>query len=226
MRKLFQLIILLLYLSSISAQKDCSSIATFNDGQEWVYQWYGTNNKPSFKSYVKVISSQKGDSSLIHLVIINAFEDTVYEGKYYVQCTSTGLQQDLLAKLTPDMLQSMNGLDIKTDKLGWVLPHGLKAGDSIPQSYAHFSGYADDIKILDLDISIGPVAIFDREDLTTPAGGFPCMTMSYELWVTQMTRKRFKLRDWLSPGVGIIRREVFDRRGRYFGYCELIEFKG
>lgn len=224
LRKLFQLFIILIQFTTINAQKDCSSIATFTEGKEWVYQWYGANNKPSFKSYAKVVSSN-GDSSLVQLVIINAFENTVYQGDYYVQCTGTGLHQDLIAKLTPDMLQSMDGLEIRTGKLGWILPHGLKAGDSIPQSYAHFSGFANNIKILDLDISIGPVNIFDREDLTTPAGGFPCMTMSYELWITQMTRKRFKLRDWISPGVGIIRREVFDRRGHYFGYCELIAYK-
>ena len=226
MRKRLLYLIILIQCITVSAQDDCSSITSFHNGKEWIYQWYGTNNKPSFRSYTKVVSTELNDSSLVRLIIINAFQDTVYQGKYYVQCTATGLHQDLLAKLTPDMLQSMNGLDIKTSSLGWVLPHNLKAGDYIPQSYAHFSGFAGTAKILDLDISIGPVDIHDREDLTTPAGGFPCMTMSYELWITQMTRKRFKLRDWLSPGIGIIRREVFDRRGQYFGYCELVGVGG
>lgn len=226
MRKLQLFFILLIQFATVNAQKNCNNITSFHDGQEWTYQWYGTNNKPSFKSYAKVTSSGTSDSSLVHLVIINAFQDTVYQGNYYVRCTSNGLHQDLLAKLTPDMLQPMNGLDIKTSKLGWVLPLDLKAGDLIPQSYAHFAGFVDNIKILDLDISIGPVNIHDREDLTTPAGGFPCIAISYQLSITKMTRKQFKLRDWLSPGVGIIRREVFDRRGIYFGYCELIKYSG
>ena len=79
-------------------------------------------------------------------------------------------------------------------------------------------------KVLEIDLAIGPVHILDQEDLSTPAGGFPCVAMAYELWVTQLVRKRFRLRDWFAPTVGVIRREVFDRNGKFFGYCELVEF--
>lgn len=161
---------------------------------------------------------------MVELTIVNSFQDTVYQGQYEVQCTTDGLQQDLLSKLTPDMLQSLTGLDLRTDESGWLLPTGLQPGDSIPQSYSHISGYSGDSKIIDLDLAIGPVLILDQEDLSTPAGGFGCVAMAYELWVTQVVRKRFRLRDWFSPGVGIVRREVFDRRGRFFGYCELLSF--
>ena len=225
LRKLIILSILLTAFFALSAQEDCNSIASYSIGQEWIHQWYGTNEKPSYTSYSKVVGPIQGDSSQIGVLIINAYSDTVYQGNYFVHCTETGLYQDLLSKLTPDMLQSLNGLDVKTGKHGWILPHGLKAGDAIPQSYSHIAGFAGDHRIIDLDISIGPVNIHDREDLTTPAGGFPCVTMSYELWVTQMTRKRFRLRDWFSPGVGIIRREVFDRKGQFYGYCELVAFQ-
>ncbi len=120
------------------------------------------------------------------------------------------------------MLESLTGLDMRTEESGWLLPTGISPGDSIPQSYSHVSGYSGDSKIIDLDLAIGPVLILDQEDLATPAGGFGCVAMAYELWVTQLVRKRFRLRDWFAPGVGIVRREVFDRRGKIFGYCELL----
>jgi hypothetical protein len=123
------------------------------------------------------------------------------------------------------MLSSLEGLDIRTEEQGWILPRGMHPGDSIPQSYSSLSAYSGDAKILELNLAIGPVIILDQESLNTPAGGFPCVAMAYELWVTQVTRKRFRLRDWFAPGVGVIRREVFDRRGHFFGYCELLSWK-
>lgn len=224
MRKLGLLFIFLIPLWGLLAQEDCSNITTFAPGDHWVYQWYGANEQPSFSSYAEVVNVSESETSEVAVTIINAYADTVYNGSYFVECTDVGLYQDLLAKLTPDMLQSLNGLEIKTGEHGWVIPHNIKAGDHIPQAYSHIAGYDGSAKIIDLDIAIGPVNIHDREDLTTPAGGFPCVTMSYELWVTQMIRKRFRLRDWFAPGVGIIRREVFNHKGQFYGFCELIEF--
>ena len=123
------------------------------------------------------------------------------------------------------MLSSLSGLDIRTEEEGWRLPHGMRPGDAIPQSFAHLEGYDGRTKVVELDLAIGPVQILEQEDLSTPAGGFPCVAMAYELWVTTVIRKSFRLRDWFAPGVGIIRREVFDKRGRFFGYCELVEVR-
>lgn len=207
------------------AQNDCNGLVEYPVARQWVYQWYGSNQKPSFRAYHRVLTQDNTTgSNLLELFILNAFQDTVYQGQYEVQCTDDGLTLDLLAKLTPDMLSSLAGFDLRTEENGWRLPKGLNPGDSIPQSYAHITGFSDGVKVLEIDLAIGPVNILDQENLNTPAGGFSCVAMAYELWVTQLVRKRFRLRDWFAPSIGVIRREVFDRQGRFFGYCELVEF--
>lgn len=206
------------------SQHDCSTIAEFPAGRQWTYQWYGANKKPSFRTFHRVLPHTNDiDYNQLEITILNEFQDTIYQGQYAVRCSAKGLTQDLLAKLTPDMLSSLAGFELRTEENGWLLPNGLHSGDSIPQAYSHIAGYSQGTKVLDIDLAIGPVYILDQEDLTTPAGGFPCVAMAYELWVTQMVRKRFRLRDWFAPTVGVIRREIFDRRGQFFGYCELVE---
>lgn len=207
------------------AQNDCNALVEFPVGRQWVYQWYGDNQKPSFRTYHRVLAQKETtDHNLLELLILNIFQDTVYQGQYEVRCTNDGLALDLLSKLTPDMLSSLAGFELHTEENGWLLPNGLSSGDSIPQSYSHITGFSEGVKVLDIDLAIGPVHILDQEDLSTPAGGFPCVAMAYELWVTQLVRKRFRLRDWFAPSVGVIRREIFDRQGKFFGYCELVEW--
>ncbi|MEM1216737.1 MAG: hypothetical protein AAGJ82_13670 [Bacteroidota bacterium] len=217
---------LFILLRPAGAQDDCSSVADYPAGKAWAYRWYDSAGKLTYLTAHRVRQRDtSAQLSTITVEIVNAFEDTVYQGQYQVRCTSEGLYQDLLAKLTPDMLRSLAGVDLRTEEVGWRLPLGLQPGDRIPQAYSHLTGYNNGSKLLELDLAIGPVDILTNENLTTPAGSFPCVALAYELWITQLVRKRFRLRDWFSPGVGVIRREVFDRRGKYFGYCELVEVK-
>lgn len=225
LRKLLTTFLLIIGVSlSGLAQNDCSSLAEFPVGRQWVYQWYGANEKPSFRTFHRVLPQKTADHNQLEVVILNAFQDTVYRGQYEIRCTENGLAQDLLAKLTPDMLSSLAGFELRTEENGWLLPKGIHSGDSIPQAYSHITGYSQGAKVLEIDLAIGPVHILDQENLSTPAGGFPCVAMAYELWVTQLVRKRFRLRDWFAPTVGVIRREVFDRNGKFFGYCELVRW--
>lgn len=226
-RKILLLSLLFGMWGALFSQENCENIADYPLGRQLTYQWYSVDEKPSYQTFHTVIRANADGptDSDIRLTILNSFQDTVYEGDYQVRCTPEGLYQDLLAKLTPDMLSSLAGLELRTEEQGWVLPAGMNPGDSIPQSYSHVSGYADDTKIMELDLAIGPVLILAQENLSTPAGGFPCVAMAYELWVTQVVRKRFRLRDWFAPDVGVVRREVFDRRGKFYGHCELISWK-
>lgn len=226
-KQLLSLILTCASIISLKAQPtNCSSIAEYPIGRQWVYQWYGANQKPSFQTFRTVAqSSQEGQSATIALKVVDVFTDTLFTGSYQVSCTEAGLYQDLLSKLTPDMLSSLQGLRLASQEDGWRLPHGMHPGDEIPQSYAHLTGFDGNTQVIELDLSIGPVGILEQEDLSTPAGGFPCVAMAYELWVTTVIRKRFRLRDWFSPGIGVIRREVFDRKGRFYGYCELVSFR-
>ncbi len=206
-----------------TAQMDCSALVPYESGTEWVYQWYGADEKATFQSH-RLVLPDGVDEMAVQLEIVDALGDTIYQGQYHTRCEEHGLYEGLIGKLTPDMLSSLNNLDLDTQEDGWLIPHGLAPGDTIAQSYSRISASQDGQELLELDLAIGPVNVLSQEDLTTPAGGFPCVVMAYELWVTSIVRKRFRLRDWWSPGIGVIRREVFDRHGRFFGYCELVGF--
>jgi len=225
-RKLPVTLLLILLATGLAAQDDCRAVVNYRPGSAWTYQWYGANEKVTYQTIHRVVDYDAGDQrSNLELLILNAFQDTVYRGQYAVRCKPEGLYQDLLAKLTPDMLSSLEGLALRAEDQGWLLPRGAHPGDTIPQSYSRITGYDQNVLVLELSLAVGPVVILAQEDLSTPAGGFSCVAMTYELLITQIVQKSFRLRDWFSPGVGVIRREVFDRRGNFFGYCELINYK-
>lgn len=205
-------------------QASCDAITEWQPGSTWVYQWFSADKKPAYTTQHRVLDqTSTPDRRDVQLLVVDAYQDTVHQSSYQVRCDSTGVYQDLLAKLTPDMLRTLSGVSLRSTGKGWQLPIGMQPGDSIPQAFDHIEGFAQTSKILEFDLAIGPVRILAQEDLATPAGGFPCVALAYELWITHVVRKQFRMRDWYAPGIGIIRREVFDRRGKFFGYCELVE---
>jgi hypothetical protein len=211
------------------SQTPCDSLVAYQPAGTWVYQWYDQQQQPTYRLWrqVKRIDSLAAGAEVrIELGVLNDLQDTVYAGNYVVRCDSLGLNFDILARLTPSMLASLNGLELFSEGQGWQLPPQLIPGDTIPATYARIIGRQDGTEVFQLDLGVGEVRVLAQEDLDTPAGPFSCVAMAYELRITTMVRKRFRLRDWWSPGVGIIRRELFDRFGRFYGYCELIRYTG
>ncbi|MEZ4987041.1 MAG: hypothetical protein R2795_18710 [Saprospiraceae bacterium] len=216
--------LLLLFRLPAATQEDCPLPSFLAKGRVWHYQWYDANGRPTYQGIHTVAQTTQTEVQ-IELKIIDAYQDTVYKGQYSHTCINNRWYQHLAAKFTPEMLVPFAGLKLRSEESGWLLPIDKMPGDSIPQAFAHIEGYSQNSKIIDLDLAIGGIQLIAQETLQTPAGGYACMAMAYELWITQTIRKKFRLRDWFSQEVGIIRREVFDRSGKYFGYCELTAFQ-
>lgn len=211
------------------AQSNCDELLDLQVGTQWTYQWYDTKDKPTFRTQRLVLSREmSADSSAVEsrvaMSIQDALGDTTFQKAYRVTCTAAGLYEDILAKLTPEMLSAFHQLELQTEERGWLLPRRLAPDSVIPPFYSRIQALNNGVQLAEVDLALGPVRVLAQEDLTTPAGGFPCVALAYELWITTTVRKRFLFRDWYSPRVGVIRREVFGRNGRYFGYCELMRY--
>lgn len=225
MRKLGLPLIGALMAVGAHAQTACDSLVSYRVGERWDYQWYNAEREATYltnREVTAIDTTAEGVLVSVRMEAIDELRDTVFIGTYQVRCGEDFLTFDLLSRLTPSMLSSLAALELSTQGAGWRLPLRLLPGDTIPPTYARVVGARDGTQVLQLDLGIGATQVLANEDLVTPAGAFPCVALAYELRVTTLVRKRFRLRDWWSPGTGVIRRELFDRYGRFYGYCELV----
>jgi hypothetical protein len=72
----------------------------------------------------------------------------------------------------------------------------------------------------------GKNTVTAKERLTTPAGGFDCVKIESEVStkVLIINRKVGNI-SWLAPGVGTVRAEYYDDKGRLESTKELISLK-
>ena len=64
-----------------------------------------------------------------------------------------------------------------------------------------------------------------KESITTPAGTYDCFALSYDSEMKMGMKMNFKIKEWISEGVGVVKSESYNKNGKLMGYSELTSFK-
>ncbi len=65
-----------------------------------------------------------------------------------------------------------------------------------------------------------------KETITTPAGTFECYKISSEISSkVAFVNQKFKSVDWFAKGVGMVRTETYDKKGKLESYALLTKFE-
>lgn len=119
-------------------------------------------------------------------------------------------------------MQATTGVKVEVTGVPQQLPGNLKAGDAIKDANVLMKA---DMGIMKLSTEINTtngqcVAI---EDITTPAGTFKCYKISQEHTTKTMGQTvSSKTITWYANGVGMVRSESYDKKGKLLSASELL----
>ncbi len=220
------LVVLLLSSAGLLGQEDCANWFPLKSGTELIHAWYDADGKVTDYSKRKVREvTSRGEEGTLVLVDLSAWttnSDTLFRNSYLHQCKDGQLLSGLLSRLTPSMLRSIAHLDLKVSGNALILPESLDSLAQLPPSHATLIASENGQQLLNLDMDFKNVKVIDKEVLVTPAGSFDCTLISYEMVISNLARKQFQIREWYAPKVGMVRREIFDRRNQFDSYQELV----
>ncbi|MCF6348980.1 MAG: DUF3108 domain-containing protein [Flavobacteriaceae bacterium] len=63
-----------------------------------------------------------------------------------------------------------------------------------------------------------------REEITIPAGTFDCYVISFETEFKMGIKRKGKTRQWLAKGVGIVKTEDYNKKGKVISKSVLTKF--
>lgn len=63
------------------------------------------------------------------------------------------------------------------------------------------------------------------EEITTPAGTFSCVKISYDVVVKSIMKISSKVIDWYAKDVGVVRSENYRSNGKLTGYSIMTDLK-
>lgn len=127
-------------------------------------------------------------------------------GDYYADIRN--ISSDMIPKAA-DLKMDING-----DQM--MYPSNLKAGDKLKDATISVKASLGNggITVMNITASVSNRTVERFEEVTTPAGNFECAKITYTLRVKLFGNRTMQCVEYLAKGVGVIKNEQFDEKGK------------
>jgi len=154
-----------------------------------------------------------------------AEDEEVYSAELELACEGGVFKFDMQNFLDPNTMSSYKemGMEISGDNLAY--PQNLKVGVTLPDGMIKMVVKNNEITLLTFTVTISGRKVEAKENITTEAGTFPCYKISYNTtskmgFITVNTSTV----EWIAEGVGVVRNESYNKKGKLTGYSVLTAF--
>lgn len=233
MRKLVFMIVVWMACHTMQAQYFCT-----NQGTELSYVTYDEAGQSISNETVTVTNVKKQDgktfATYFTKIVVNKTKNntsyTLYN--WYYDGENSVCAEDLMygPYIASDSDPAMYNDDIRqalmVDKKfkgdnSLTLADHAKAGESIPDHiYSYLNG------MLKNEVTISGGAYMGKEHVSTTAGKFECMKISYLKRIKAVLKTTtLRVTEWYAKGVGLVKSEAYDMKGKLDGKVLLVKME-
>lgn len=224
MKKILLSFIIGFFAFTAYSQSVCSKYYTFKKGATMQYTLYNKKGKKDGVSTYHVKSvTEDGDVSKAVMAV--NFKDKkgkeVFDIDYKFTCTQNTVKIDYQSMLSSQMLEQYKDMDITITGSDIEVPNDLKVGQNLPDAEVNLSV---NMSGMNMKTTVNTVnrKVEKKETITTPAGTFDCYVIySEQQTKMMMMNQTFLSRVWLAEGVGMIKEESYNKKGKRISYTEL-----
>jgi len=121
-----------------------------------------------------------------------------------------------------EMLEAYQTMEVELQGDNLQFPGKISVGDELPDGNMNIQVSNSGITMVNMDVIIKNRKVLAKEKVTTDAGTFDCYKISYETDAkTRMMTVTTQGVEWIAEGVGVIRSESYNKRGKMTGYSLL-----
>lgn len=196
-------------------------------GQSWEVTNYNARDKVESIQKSKVISSEQADGGLLVTIAVTSFDNNEKETtnhQFTTFCKDGNFSIDMKAFMNPGTMQSED-VQLQIEAKNMDIPTKLYAGQKLPESWMKISMQMEGMPSMGTQtINIKNRVVEGFESVTTPAGTFECVKISYDTEMKSMFSITLKSVSWYSIGAGVVRTDTFDSKGKPQGSSVLTKF--
>ncbi len=219
-KRIIAFAVLLLTAGTMTAQ-NCVFYFPSEVGTRVGYNYYSKPGKLEGSSTLLVTdrSTENGNLKLdIKATVFDTHEDTTITFDYAVWCDGDNFYIDMRS-----FLGSMNITELgefKITSADMVLPAGMSPGQQLKD--ASFTLEMTSPIPVTMTSNITNRKVDAIEQVTTPAGTFECVKVSYDTFSkVAFIKTEGRTVEWYTPNIGIVRSEYYDKKGRVTSIHEL-----
>jgi hypothetical protein len=227
MKFITTLLMVLCMATMTQAQNDCSKYYPFEEGAKSQLSLYNGKGKLQGMVEYEVINVTKTDGTIKasmknRLIDENGKEISLSE--YDAFCGNGVVSIDFKSLMRPGMMDAYGGMETEVTGTNLELPNDLTVGQSLPDAEINIKLNISGMS-MNMKTAITDRKVLDKESVTTPAGTFDCFVLSQTMEIKSMASNMKRTsKQWVAEGVGVVKTEDYNKRGKLDGVSLLTAF--
>jgi hypothetical protein len=227
-KSVFVLSAVLFFLFPVLKAQDCTFYFPTQKGKVLKYQYYDAKHKPTTMMYYEVKDVQEtSDGEKITLEqwfetqegdVVDTFLLNYYckDGEFYIDMKS----------FLSSMLGQYEGMDMEASSHDLALPAKMNVGDMLPDGEVSVVIKNNGLKMVTITSTVHNRKVEAKEKITTPAGTFECVKVTFDTdGKVGFMKTHAKGAAWYAKGIGTVKSEDYNKKGKLVGSVELVEIK-
>ncbi len=211
----------------VSAQ-NCNDFYSFKTGTS--IEYIHNNAKGKMESISKMtVSDVSTTDGIVTLKTDNVFYDDKEKETYKFQqtyyCQDGNITFDMSNMFDPKTMEGYKDMQVSmtSDKLD--LPNSLSVGQTLKEGNATMVISNQGMKLMTMSVHVFNRKVDSKETITVPAGTYNCYKITYDVESKVMFKIQGKAAEWYAKGVGMVKQETYDSKGKITGSTLLKSIK-
>lgn len=140
--------------------------------------------------------------------------DKPFTSEYSVKCENGEFYINMNNFLDKNALAGYQNMDITVDAEQMTLPSKLTAGQVLGNGRVTAKIASSGVNLMTMNTLITNRKVEGFESVTTPAGTFDCVKITYDLEAKVMFKVNMSCKQWYAKNVGAVKTENYDKKGK------------
>ncbi|GMN11243.1 hypothetical protein MTsPCn9_20520 [Croceitalea sp. MTPC9] len=228
MKKTFFLAALFLTVQISFSQSNCSKYYPMIEGATFEYTNYDKKGKSDGTSSYKVTNVSTDGENTSATMALELKDDKgkeIYKTDYNFTCTGNMVNVDYESLIPKNMLQQYQDMEIDISGTDLELPNDLSVGQQLSDANVSLKVSMAGGMSMNTTIDLLNRKVEKKESVTTSAGTFDCYVIYTDNNVKAvMVKQSFPSRVWFAEGVGMIKQESYNKKGKLIASTQLTAY--
>jgi len=219
---------IILVFTGLFAQ-ECENYFPTEQGATWTMTNYDGKDKVESTQKATVISSENSNGGILTTISSTSYdnkEKQTYQNTFTTLCKDGVFYIDMKNFMPPTEGDDGSQSQMQIEAANMEIPANLAIGQKLPDSWIKISIQVEGMPSMGgQTITMTNRTVEGFESITTPAGTFQCVKISWDTEMKMLFNIKSKSVTWYALGVGNVRTETYDKKGKLEGTSILTAFE-
>lgn len=208
--------------------QDCKIYFPDNVGAIREMSSYDNKDKFTGKTSQEILAvrkTAKGMSLDVKTIITDADGNEFSNSEITLNCEDGVFKMDMSDYLS-EMLESYQSMEIEVKGENLTFPSKISVGDALKDASIDITILNNGMKFMNMQVVISNRNVVAKEEITTEAGSFDCYKITYDMeTITKIIKVKASAVEWIADGVGVVKTESYNKKGKLSSYSLLTDLK-